>query len=423
MRSLAAVELQLIFQFCNQRSLLLLARCSRFHFHAASSRAAWRGLPCISVSTLQQQLQQSISRSLLRFCSAGVHVRLLLHPQAEGESQSSDVVSEWLAVLEGVAPITELSSSGYRDISFSQLLEDPMFKTLRVLRIQNPTIDIRSPTKCVPKIEEMRLIGSCSDSLYAALPQLPRLRTLHFCHQYYELQGPHSDALCLCVKVTSLSFDQLGTRSLASVLSRRAMGVTDLTIQCKFQDDAFGHGSLRCLSHPPHLRTVTFIRCFHPALVLRALTEELLPQGPLRRLVINPMEQTKPEDDMPGSELVRDFISKLPLVELTFELWSVVPRYQRPGPNDCFLARIRGVDAFVSSWTIHQNMLTAMKEKCEQLVAAAPRVTLCMPSPGEATEEERDRDTLAYYTGTAAPARAADHEDVALQPKSCCSIC
>ena len=417
MRLLATVELQLIFQFCTQRSL-----------HAASAPVAWAALPCISVSTLQPQLQQSIARSLLRFSSAGVHVRLL-HPLVADQDESRDLASEWLTALEGVAPITELTSSGYRPIYFSCLLENPMFKALRVLRIQNPIIDIHAPDQYIPAIEEMRLVGACSLALLDALPRLSRLRTLHCSLQYHGLAESHAEALSRCVQTTTLSFDQMFIRSLPSVLLRSTMSVTELIIQCKYVDDPIGVGSLRCLSFAPHLRTVTFLRCFHPAAVIRALSKELLPQGPLRRLIINPMEQINRSVDVPSSDLVRDFVSKLPLVELHFELWFVVPRHpgqnlQRPGPNDRFLARSRGMDAFVSSWTHHQSMLSAMKTACEQLVASSPRVTLCLPSPGEAPMEERDRDTRAYYIDLAtAPREVLCSEAGTTQPASCCSIC
>jgi len=93
---MATVELQIVMQHCDLRTLLALARCSRFTFAAASNAVAWRGLspleldfahpPAPEAGAWQRlrrwirppplpplPLAQRLSGSLLRFCDIRIN--------------------------------------------------------------------------------------------------------------------------------------------------------------------------------------------------------------------------------------------------------------------------------------------------------------------------------------------------------------
>jgi hypothetical protein len=64
---MAAVELQLVMHFCDQRTLIALARCSRATLAAASQPFAWRSLSLLSLSCSSPlELSARMADSLLR---------------------------------------------------------------------------------------------------------------------------------------------------------------------------------------------------------------------------------------------------------------------------------------------------------------------------------------------------------------------
>jgi hypothetical protein len=79
---LAAIEVQLVMQHCDQRSLISLARCSRLTFEAASHPFAWRGASPVIVDVFRSL--RLLRQTPPRLCSLAVLDssirRLLRHP-------------------------------------------------------------------------------------------------------------------------------------------------------------------------------------------------------------------------------------------------------------------------------------------------------------------------------------------------------
>ena len=70
--TLATVELQLIMQCCDAKTLLSFARCSRATLQAASTDFAWSRQPPFPVRSTQAELGARIRGSLLRHCDTAL---------------------------------------------------------------------------------------------------------------------------------------------------------------------------------------------------------------------------------------------------------------------------------------------------------------------------------------------------------------
>src|SRR5687768_4408530 len=87
---LALVELQLCLHGLDLQSMLSVARCCRFTLAAVSTAFAWKHIPTPTVFSLQPNLAEHVSRSVLRF-AADLHFRWLppLHAKSSSDNYQS----------------------------------------------------------------------------------------------------------------------------------------------------------------------------------------------------------------------------------------------------------------------------------------------------------------------------------------------
>ena len=129
-RRLATVELQLIMQHCDQRTLLALARCSRFTLSAASHPFAWRALSPLSFPTTVADLGGRLRGSrLLAHCD----VALRWQPPTNWWQPAVDDAE--LAAIESVPRLVELDTRArnVKSAELRRLLSHPALAGLTTL--------------------------------------------------------------------------------------------------------------------------------------------------------------------------------------------------------------------------------------------------------------------------------------------------
>ena len=181
---LATVELQLIMQHCDFKTLLALARCSRFALSAASHPFAWRALPPLSFPTTVADLGGRLRGSrLLAHCD--VALRWLPSTQ---ERWQPDVDDAELAAIESVPRLVELDVRA-REVEGSQMKRLLCHSALAGLTALHSSAhagrmdaDYTSQLLCQTRLRTLSLRMShdpeSDPRLLASLPQLPALTDL-----------------------------------------------------------------------------------------------------------------------------------------------------------------------------------------------------------------------------------------------------
>jgi hypothetical protein len=97
---LATVELQLVMHFCDQRTLLALARCSRAALAAASQPFAWRSLSPLSLSCSSPlELSARMADSLPRHAQLAVELTIPAPVDVTGAQGEADAKEQDDAVM------------------------------------------------------------------------------------------------------------------------------------------------------------------------------------------------------------------------------------------------------------------------------------------------------------------------------------
>lgn len=120
--SLATVELQLIMQMCDLRSLLSFARCSHLTLAAASSDFAWRSLSNPPLQLQPYESAEAVAESLVgRFCDLG----LRYWPSVRQQEQDA-YLDGFLLQLSLLSNLRHLSLGGHAFADgWTQMLQVP----------------------------------------------------------------------------------------------------------------------------------------------------------------------------------------------------------------------------------------------------------------------------------------------------------
>jgi hypothetical protein len=181
MNQLADVELQLVMQHPDARSLLQLARCSRPLMHAADSQFAWKNVDPLWISSTAMKLR-SPSSLLLRYARLSLR---WLPPSSVSLDESVDLLLSGPLIPHGL----DLSACE-DDLSFAhfcRILSHPSMQSLRLLHLRKVLITFGSPdsgeiirlTVALPLLDTLRIDERLTHvQQWSILPNAPCLTSL-----------------------------------------------------------------------------------------------------------------------------------------------------------------------------------------------------------------------------------------------------
>lgn len=179
---LATVELQLVMHCCDRKSLLTLARCSRFTLRAASDPFAWRALSPLSFYSTRAGLADDLRTPLLRH----FFVRLLWQAGGDPNEPGDDELASLLSVPR-ITALDALRRSCTSPAVWRRLLSHHAMANLTELTVQCNSARgwpdrewLLLVAELVPRLRTLHLHGHMAGDprSWAALPQFLHLTDL-----------------------------------------------------------------------------------------------------------------------------------------------------------------------------------------------------------------------------------------------------
>jgi Ran GTPase-activating protein (RanGAP) involved in mRNA processing and transport len=235
---LATIELRLVMRFCDQPSLIALARCSRFAMVSASHPFVWQPLSPIALRCdwpLELSGRLRTPKSLLRHADIGVTWRL-----RSKESVSVEQVAA-LAALSGLCGLAFESAHDFAADCYTQLIDEG---AALLFQSMSERIDHGGALTSLSIFGEM--IGQAGGAALAAFVERSRsLRSLKIIGASSALLAPLSVAMTQCRTLTMVSLE-LQTPAVPSMETVRALAtivqqnssLTTLTLSDYELDDA-----------------------------------------------------------------------------------------------------------------------------------------------------------------------------------------
>jgi hypothetical protein len=340
--SLATVELQLIMQCCDAKTLLSFARCSRATLQAASTDFAWSRQPPFPVRSTQAELGARIRGSLLRHCDIALTWGSASGGSGLGmRSMFAANISVPEAVLAGLESVPRLVTLDARNATagpkqFARLLAHPSFSSLTALYVDEAHLD----TECMRLLplhqRGLRILHAPQPAQgakgfllpVAQLPLLEELRTT-------DLPGSSGDDVTLlgqCPLLRRLAIRSLRCEAYVPLLTAPGLrGLEELELEEVFAhhangpyDEAAPVDWTACFANLRCLRSLRLLGCWGVDALIETLLADASPCPALRMLSVHTRDLI-PSPSVEMSEEVQEAGMTVPSAPLVGRLLAARP--------------------------------------------------------------------------------------------------
>ena len=402
--ALHTIELQIVMQHCELEGVLRLAQCNHFTLQAASAEFAFRCTPPIELCSLQPNLAAIFAKSLVR-SSSHLGLRLLATKPVISDAEYAAHV----ALLKAAPPLYSFDCLSMPELRLDPLLSSRSLRSLRVLSLRHDVPFDGVALQSLSHLRELTLQCGPHWHILESLVSMPSLATLNLELNLSAFAAQDSlppeafVAVGECVSLRSLSLRNMQASQLQLILSSRMQSLTSLTImdlrmthphQMQFEPPAW----CACLSLPPQLRRIEFVRCWTMRKLLHHLTSALDPQGPLREVLFHPKPGTI---SGAGPAFIREFLQRLSLLtSIQFETPRIAPHRpalsQASYPAFVLRSRESNVDRYASRELVEQNREALQSQLQELMVDDHPRLSI-VECAVVVPREDTDRELLERF--------------------------